>query len=160
MSHDRDTAFVDMDQNNHHHNHFMNEEAAAAAAAAVASVRAAHYADYAQQISPLQEAASLADSEANAKIKRARSAQKITRNRKITSCLQCRERKQKVGLLACKEGNDRANFVLYACQCDRQKPLCGNCSTASTRGGGLCTYVDTVEEAQEVLANEGEKDAK
>ncbi|MCO5598648.1 hypothetical protein L7F22_052745 [Adiantum nelumboides] len=72
------------------------------------------------------------------KVKRAKSAQKITRNRKITSCLQCRERKQK---------------------CDRKRPVCSNCVAGNSRGG-MCTYVDTAEGVQEVLANEGEKDAK
>ena len=44
-------------------------------------------------------------------------------------------------------------------QCDRQRPVCGNCNVGNSRGG-MCTYVDTVEGAQEVLASEGEKDAK
>lgn len=110
LSHDRDTAFASMEENNHHQNHFMDEETAAAAAA-VASVRAAQYAEYTQHISPLQEVASQADSETNGKIKRARSTAKITRNRKITSCLQCRERKQKVGTSPCKEGDRLADML-------------------------------------------------
>lgn len=51
------------------------------------------------------------------------------------------------------------NSTLLLSQCDRQRPLCGNCNTGNSRGG-MCTYVDTVEEAQEVLADEEEKDAK
>lgn len=48
--------------------------------------------------------------ETGPKVKRAKPTQKITRNRKITSCLQCRERKQKVHLLS--EG-----IVLCAAAC-------------------------------------------
>ncbi|PWN53515.1 hypothetical protein IE53DRAFT_359947 [Violaceomyces palustris] len=50
---------------------------------------------------------------------RAKSQTKITRHRKITSCLQCRERKQK---------------------CDRVKPVCGNC--LDNDRGEPCHYVD------------------
>lgn len=156
MLHDRDADFAQLDTGVPHH--FKMDEEAAAAAAAIASVNASQYANYAEQVSPMQESSSQNDGETNGKIKRARSMQKITRNRKITSCLQCRERKQKVGRRI-----QRARSAWLTprniLQCDRQKPLCGNCTTSSTRGG-MCTYVDTVEEAQEVLATEGEKDAK
>lgn len=91
MSHDRDSAFAQMDAGNAHR--FLDEEAAAAAA--VASVNASQYGNYTEHVSPMQESIQ-GDNESNSKIKRARSMQKITRNRKITSCLQCRERKQKV----------------------------------------------------------------
>lgn len=50
---------------------------------------------------------------------RSKSATKITRFRKITSCLQCREKKQK---------------------CDRVKPVCGNCRENPT--DDPCHYVD------------------
>ncbi|EST09533.1 Zn(2)-C6 fungal-type DNA-binding domain protein [Kalmanozyma brasiliensis GHG001] len=50
---------------------------------------------------------------------RSKSATKITRFRKITSCLQCREKKQK---------------------CDRVKPICGNCRENPT--DDPCHYVD------------------
>jgi hypothetical protein len=95
MLHDRDADFAQLDTGVSHH--FKMDEEAAAAAAAIASVNASQYANYAEQVSPMQESSSQNDGETNGKIKRARSMQKITRNRKITSCLQCRERKQKVG---------------------------------------------------------------
>ncbi|SNX86001.1 uncharacterized protein MEPE_04710 [Melanopsichium pennsylvanicum] len=50
---------------------------------------------------------------------RSKSATKITRFRKITSCLQCRDKKQK---------------------CDRVKPVCGNCRENPT--DDPCHYVD------------------
>ncbi|CDR98579.1 hypothetical protein [Sporisorium scitamineum] len=50
---------------------------------------------------------------------RSKTATKITRFRKITSCLQCREKKQK---------------------CDRVKPVCGNCRENPT--DDPCHYVD------------------
>lgn len=50
---------------------------------------------------------------------RSKSATKITRFRKITSCLQCREKKQK---------------------CDRVKPVCGNCR--ENPSDDPCHYVD------------------
>ncbi|PWY98273.1 hypothetical protein BCV70DRAFT_202053 [Testicularia cyperi] len=50
---------------------------------------------------------------------RSKSATKITRFRKITSCLQCREKKQK---------------------CDRVKPVCGNCRENPTED--TCHYID------------------
>ncbi|KAJ9480029.1 Chromatin structure-remodeling complex protein RSC3 [Pseudozyma hubeiensis] len=50
---------------------------------------------------------------------RSKSATKITRFRKITSCLQCREKKQK---------------------CDRVKPICGNCR--ENPSDDPCHYVD------------------
>ncbi|KAJ1037094.1 hypothetical protein NDA11_001448 [Ustilago hordei] len=50
---------------------------------------------------------------------RSKSATKITRFRKITSCLQCREKKQK---------------------CDRVKPVCGNCR--ENPADDPCHYVD------------------
>ncbi|EPQ30181.1 uncharacterized protein PFL1_02297 [Pseudozyma flocculosa PF-1] len=50
---------------------------------------------------------------------RSKSATKITRFRKITSCLQCREKKQK---------------------CDRVKPVCGNCR--ENPGDDPCHFID------------------
>ncbi|KAK0547937.1 hypothetical protein OC846_003569 [Tilletia horrida] len=47
----------------------------------------------------------------------------IKRNRKITSCFQCREKKQK---------------------CDRVHPVCGECRAIN----GKCTYVSTIEEVE------------
>ncbi|UZJ55104.1 hypothetical protein CBS101457_004424 [Exobasidium rhododendri] len=121
------TGFEDMSGGDPHEHEYMSE----------AAIRAQHYVQYDHDPSMLDHSMQ-SDRDGNEKIKRARSTQKITRNRKITSCLQCRERKQK---------------------CDRQRPVCGNCDVGNSRGG-MCTYVDTVEGAQEVLAGEGEKDAK
>jgi len=47
----------------------------------------------------------------------------IKRNRKITSCFECREKKQK---------------------CDRVHPVCGECAAIK----GKCTYVSTIEEVE------------
>ncbi|CAD6893665.1 unnamed protein product [Tilletia controversa] len=52
-----------------------------------------------------------------------RPKQTIKRNRKITSCFQCREKKQK---------------------CNRAHPVCGECAAAN----GECTYVSTIEEVE------------
>ncbi|KAE8230178.1 hypothetical protein CF326_g4827 [Tilletia indica] len=61
---------------------------------------------------------------------RAKAQMKIKRTRKITSCLQCRDRKQK---------------------CDRVHPTCGTCYTLGISG---CTYVDNSKELRTLLGQE------
>lgn len=57
---------------------------------------------------------------ARSKVKRAKPKKKIKRTRHITSCWQCREKKQK---------------------CDRAKPVCGNCKNSNSRDG-MCLYAN------------------
>lgn len=82
--------YAEMNMSNTQEHHYIDE----AAAAAAASINAAQYVPY---TSPLNDSShSDKGTSSSEKVKRAKSMQKITRNRKITSCLQCRERKQKV----------------------------------------------------------------
>ena len=87
-----DNSYSDLSMRDiHDQPHYVSDVATAAAAAA-----AAQYDAFADAASTPMHDNSMSDKGANGKIKRARSTQRITRNRKITSCLQCRERKQKV----------------------------------------------------------------
>lgn len=79
--------YADMNTNNSQNHQYMDE-------AAAASISAAQYVPYTSPHSGSNHTDKGTSN--NEKVKRAKSMQKITRNRKITSCLQCRERKQKV----------------------------------------------------------------
>ncbi|CAD6893667.1 unnamed protein product [Tilletia controversa] len=65
---------------------------------------------------------------------RAKALMKIKRTRKITSCLQCRDRKQK---------------------CDRVHPTCGTCHSLGIAG---CTYVDNSKELRTLQAQQQDQE--
>lgn len=115
-----------------HHPSHADQEADAAATAAAAAAAAMAAMERSLQEAPAGAGPSSETKSSPRKAKRARPSGKITRHRPITSCLECRARKQK---------------------CDRQRPRCGGCPE-----GTACTYVgDNQGEAQEPAASPASK---
>ncbi|PWN42394.1 hypothetical protein IE81DRAFT_323551 [Ceraceosorus guamensis] len=110
-----------------------DQEADAAATAAAAAAAAMAAMERSLQDSSVGGAGPSEDAKPSPrKAKRARPSGKITRHRPITSCLECRARKQK---------------------CDRQRPRCGGCPE-----GTSCTYVgDSQGEAAATAASPASK---
>ena len=104
-------GYGDLSGDGAHDHHYMSEADTAGVGRAVASASAGSYTAYGLDNTGLQDPNQMSSTDQE-KVKRARSTQRITRNRKITSCLQCRERKQKVRSAQANDGSSSGWLTL------------------------------------------------